>query len=229
MALLTERPPKEAEPWRLDKDQARSTGQLPAYIRVNLVAAGTFWQWRPDLKSQQPYMIGETSRIIASRDETGGSLRFEREGTGVRYWLDIGNTHVKSVPEDPLSKLQKTSPQCAERLELLASLEPNWDGYGANGISEITVERCANLLYQLFRDGNRHSEQLFIAPLADGGIELEWDWESGTELMLVIPPSYEPIEYLSTTVEQSSGEETEDEGLITDQSGLQELLGTLSD
>ena len=149
--------------------------------------------------------------------------------TNVVFRFSITNAHAQTAPEHPYNALNMVNPQCAERLRLLASLEPNWDGYGANTIARPALESCARLLFQLFRSPDYHSHQLFIAPLANGGIELEWDWQSGNELMLVIPPSHDAIEYLATTVDQSSGQETELEGVITDVTSLRQLLNTLSD
>ena len=63
----------------------------------------------------------------------------------------------------------------------------------------------------------------FIAPLPDGGIEIDWEASSQNELMLVIPPEGGNIQYL---LEERSapGEPSESEGLIPRDASLSEVV-----
>ena len=210
MPLLMEPPPQETQDWRLDQDE------------TSLVL-------KRHLMSIPHDMIETDIPHVTFPDERDEFTGFEAYAAKVGFRFSITNTRAQTAPEHPYNDLDMVNPQCSERLRLLAALEPNWDGYGANTIARSALQSCANLLFQLFRNTDPHSHQLFIAPLANGGIELEWDWQSGNELMLVISPSHDPIEYLASTVDQSSGQETESEGIITNVTSLQQLLDTLSD
>ena len=214
MPLLMEPPPQENQDWRLDQNETSTV-------------------LNRHLMSMPHDMVETGTPHVLFQDERGVSTTFDAYTatvvSNVVFRFSITNAHDQTAPEHPYNALNMVNPQCAERLYLLASLEPNWDGYGANTIARPALESCARLLFQLFRNTDRHSHQLFIAPLANGGIELDWDWQSGNELMLVIPPSHDAIEYLATTVDQSSGQETELEGMITNVTSLQQLLVTLSD
>ena len=112
--------------------------------------------------------------------------------------------------------LWASHPELAERLEYLASLEPNWDGYGSMVIAVAAVSRCTRLLIAIDRHIYSEAGDPFLAPMADGGIELEWDCICGKELMVVIPPEGTPIRFLLTSdseadsMEESSGDFTED-------------------
>ena len=54
------------------------------------------------------------------------------------------------------------------RLDEFKSLEENWDSYGAQPISPKAIDRAKDLLRVC-------SPPCFIAPLADGGVQLEWE------------------------------------------------------
>jgi hypothetical protein len=70
-----------------------------------------------------------------------------------------------------------------ERLDELARLEPDWDSYGGEPPSELAITRAADLMREV---AQRHWSSLgeaaipsFVAPIADGGIHLEWAGPSG--------------------------------------------------
>ncbi len=54
------------------------------------------------------------------------------------------------------------------RLDEFKSLEEDWDSYGADPISPKAIVTAKNLLRTCSRPD-------FIAPLADGGVQLEWE------------------------------------------------------
>ena len=148
-------------------------------------------------------------------------------GIDVVPWLTPEGIILGSLLNSVMGSLAAISPACAERMKRLGELEPNWDGYGAEAISEIAVERCAELMARIHQAVGLYSEHLFIAPLANGGLELEWEMPSGNELMLVVPPFSGPIEFLASTIDPSSGEEREHEGDIPSDAYLEDLLGML--
>ena len=107
-------------------------------------------------------------------------------------------------------------PELAERLEYLSSLEPNWDGYGSMAITVVAASKCTRLLIAIDRHIYSEAGEPFLAPMADGGLELEWECMCRRELMVVIPPEGTPVRYLLTSdneadcMEESSGDFTED-------------------
>ena len=229
MARLLERPHVEAKPWANANKWSDITGegQNVADAREPRPPADQDWHSVLPSMSSASNAIGWRPFSGAPREETGRILRFGGLGVTGTYLFNSGRA-IEYAAQPPLERLDYTGPQHAERLRLLSNLEANWDGYGANVITETAVDRCAKLLNNLLSESEQHCEGLFIAPLADGGIELEWEWDSGNELMLVIPPTAQPLEYLATTVDQSIGEEREHEGTIGRESSLGKLLRRLS-
>lgn len=64
------------------------------------------------------------------------------------------------------------------RLAELGRLGPGWDSYGAEPISRLAVQRARQFLLALRRSLAHEVGEVFlpvnIAPIADGGIQLEW-------------------------------------------------------
>lgn len=90
-----------------------------------------------------------------------------------------------------------------ERLAHLLRLEEGWDGYGGRPTERGAVKMALLAVITLL---TLVPDVPFIAPLVDGGLQLEW--ESG--LILIIPPSGTHIEYL---IDDGPGNEVQGEGL----------------
>ena len=72
--------------------------------------------------------------------------------------------------------------EAAGRLEEISRLEPNWDSYGADPITKTAIERALELLNHLRQlmagvVGEAYLP-LNIAPIADGGVQLEWQHQN---------------------------------------------------
>jgi hypothetical protein len=78
-----------------------------------------------------------------------------------------------------------------ERLAEIAQLAPDWDSYGAVPPSALAIARSAALLVKLHSSIveylGKYIPPNHIAPLADGGIQLEWGGLS-SELEVQIAP-----------------------------------------
>jgi len=105
---------------------------------------------------------------------------------------------VSVSPEAPQKTRlkQKTSPQVSlapifERLKELAQLKVDWDSYGAEPVSSVALVAAFELLdavkERLCRKVREPLPQ-FIAPLADGGLQLEWSGQQG-DIEVEIDPS----------------------------------------
>lgn len=105
----------------------------------------------------------------------------------------------------------------SRRLIEISSLSPGWDGYSAPQVSIDIIDRATQLLLVIMIIGRGRFPLPFVAPLPDGGLELEWETETGKELILVLSPERPGIEFLFN---QGSFEETG----VTDGQGIEVLV-----
>lgn len=72
------------------------------------------------------------------------------------------------------------------RLAELASLERNWNSYGAKPITGFAMDEARRLLSHL-PEADQNS--CWIVPANDGGLRLEWTWPAGGSFTYCIPPA----------------------------------------
>jgi hypothetical protein len=132
--------------------------------------------------------------------------------------LTLSNIAQSTIAHDP---------RVAERLAKLSKLEPDWDGYGGSPPTEEAISRTKILLREIHGLTQGILEVPFIAPLPDGGLDLEWELDSGAEMMLVVPPTGRDIEYLLDEP-TDSGDVIESEGLLLEDITLSELISRLT-
>jgi hypothetical protein len=105
--------------------------------------------------------------------------------------------HVVISPDLP-STLQDASGAALQRLDELALLSPDWDTYGASALSTSAVEASRRLVLDTiqtcWRVAGVNGAPSFIAPIADGGVQLEWDGPTGHLEVEVTPQS--SLDYL---------------------------------
>lgn len=158
------------------------------------------------------------------------------------YWLNaqallaIGGIEDDSatgvVDEVPVPRQERTpvfdrlaeiDPHAMATLIRLTKLESNWDGYGGLPPSATVAEKAASILLTTRKLSAAKLRGPFIAPLPDGGLELEWQRESGAELTLVIGPSYEGgVRYVLDEVRGNGVFESE--GAVPRDATLSELV-----
>lgn len=76
-----------------------------------------------------------------------------------------------------------------EQLDLMLTLQPNWDGYNADPIVPEVVEvakEFVGVLHALLGRGGDETG-MFVAPGRDGGVMVEWD-DDGAEYEMDINP-----------------------------------------
>lgn len=122
--------------------------------------------------------------------------------------------------------LRNSHPEVIKRIEYLASLGPDWDGYRARVVSPVAVQKCLRLLNTIDRELFSGAGEPFVAPMADGGLELEWELACQTEITLAIPPDGTIVRYVLTTFDQAGNAEDQD-GLLSEGSGINELLSSV--
>jgi hypothetical protein len=92
----------------------------------------------------------------------------------VVQWDDISLDETKTRPNDIETPIQTAF----TRLDELAELGPNWDSYGADPVTQRAISAARQLLVDIVdRLGTTALETALpynIAPLNDGGIQLEW-------------------------------------------------------
>lgn len=118
------------------------------------------------------------------------------------------------------------SPKLMHRLDSFANLSENWDSYGGQPSSDQARAHTTELLLEIDDLTEGRLEDPFIAPMSDGGIELEWNLSSGAELMLDVSPSSTDVAYLLDEL-APSGEIVESEGVIPKDATLGELINRL--
>jgi len=109
----------------------------------------------------------------------------------------------------------------ADRLVKLRKLAAGWDGHGAQPISRTIVDYTCALLPRLVRPG---VPPPFIAPIATGGLQLEWH-RNGWDLEVEIEGPGRIYVYAR---ELATGQEWETD-LADDLSALQPKLNAISD
>lgn len=73
-----------------------------------------------------------------------------------------------------------------QRLRHLASLQTNWDSYGASPVGRVALGKTRKLLLYLYSLNLPSLPAAFIAPDPEGGIGIEWDFGLGREVLLTI-------------------------------------------
>ena len=130
-------------------------------------------------------------------------------------------------PADALAALRRVNPAAAARLDDLAALEHGWFEEESPPITfEARSLAAAALLLHHSQCGD-HCKPPHIDPMADGGIELEWQGASGKQLLLTIPPEGVGIQFLKPII-HTSGVTFEAEGAIPSDAKLSELLTWLT-
>jgi len=133
---------------------------------------------------------------------------------------DIQRAKIKTNYTSGYFWISDSHPTWKHRFEQLMQLPTNWDSYGAPRISNKALNKGKSILTVMTYIG--FSQQFFIAPTSDGGIEIEWELP-GKELILEIPPTGKLVSYLLVEIAET-GEEVETEGTISNKEGLAQLL-----
>ena len=141
----------------------------------------------------------------------------------------LGTILNEPEPDEALSaktSLQLFAPKALQRIEHLMRLDFNWDGYGGLPITNKAIHIATQLLFQAHRLTKGELKLPFIAPLPEGGLELEWIQDSGKELTLVISPDGREIEFL-LDIPSTEGKIDESEGVLHKDAQLSTLIACL--
>ena len=197
-----------------------------------------FWHPGPFPQEKDPcrFVSGISGQIGTSQE-----LMLENLGAQTKKYLQafLWNTlrqpdfsdngfRLNSMPAvAPLLALELVRPEWHQRIKHIMGLKPGWDGYGAVQVTPQAIQQCVHILLQAAKlESTRGRQKLFIAPLPNGGLELEWDFNIPNDFMVEIPPVGEPINYLLTLVDPA-GNEKEEEGVLTGEN-LVALFGATS-
>ncbi|MGI8855054.1 MAG: hypothetical protein ACR2JW_04835 [Thermomicrobiales bacterium] len=80
------------------------------------------------------------------------------------------------------------------QLRGFARLEPDWNSYGAKPVSRDAISVATDLLTHIARIAQARPD--FVAPLANGGVQLEWSG-AAAEIAVRVSPD-QTLAYLST-------------------------------
>ena len=204
------------------------TGDVPLPI-----TSGEQPSWLPGLSSTRwpetgarVYWSGWRGAGEAFPERTEPTIDLLQEWLSRRHSSVVGETKDASA-NHVLATLQATNPEAVEKIRKLGDLELDWDGYGGIPPTGEAVKATAWLLLETYKLTQGQLKNPFIAPLPEGGLELEWELDSSVELMLVIPPTGTDIEYLLEEP-QGSGDVNESEGIVPKDATLSELINRLT-
>ena len=118
--------------------------------------------------------------------------------------------------------LKAANPGLGARLEDLLALPTDWDGEGAVGPTIAAGEKAVELLL--------HAEDAaaaasFIAPLPDGGLQIEWGPVANQKLVVAVDPAGNQVDFVYID-ERGALEGTE--GRLQSESDLDQFLPSLS-
>ena len=111
-----------------------------------------------------------------------------------------------------LSNLKLSNPAAAQRIQELAELKWDWDGEEGRPVTQEAINVTAGLILQAM-SLQASLPTPFIAPLSDGGLQIEWRANVKGKLILVITPEGDDTEYV-LDVPYSSGETEEYDGFV---------------
>lgn len=132
---------------------------------------------------------------------------------------------LKVEPSSDRAALKSSHAELLKRIDYLADLEADWDGYGARRVSRMAIKGCLHLLSTIDRRFYSQAGEPFVAPMADGGLQLEWDRVFEKELILVIPPDGTSIRFLLTSFDET-GNAKDHEGVLSEESRIYEWLSS---
>ena len=220
--------PHELHASPIGSPPSSQTGDVPLPI-----TSGEQPSWPPVLSSTmwpetgaRAYWSGWRGAGEAFAERTEPTIGLLLERLSHRHFSVVGETKDAST-NHVLATLQATNPEAVEKIRKLRDLEPDWDGYGGIPPTEEAVKATAGLLLETYKLTQGQLENPFIAPLPEGGLELEWELDSSVELMLVIPPTGTDIEYLLEEL-KGSGDVNESEGIVPKDATLSELINRLT-
>lgn len=81
-----------------------------------------------------------------------------------------------------------------QQLQGFARLEPDWNSYDAEPVTQAAITVATDLLKQVARIARVRPD--FVAPLANGGVQLEWA-DGAAEMAVRISP-HQTLAYLHT-------------------------------
>ncbi len=137
----------------------------------------------------------------------GGNLSAPLELESIEQAIRVASVRSQSEGLDP---------SLSRRLIEISSLLPGWDGYNSPSIAMDAIETGIQLLLAMFIFGQGHLPIPFVAPLPDGGLELEWEIEPEKELMIIISSSGREVEYLfNQGLAEESGNISDDQSIKT--------------
>ena len=174
----------EASDWReriwpyvnatgIDAAAAPAEGR-PSYVAITLVSDKSLYDIAQDVR-HSPW-VGREDTIVSD----------SRFLVGERYlvWL----TRAPGLPPTlgPLSL----------RLKELMSLDEDWDGFGGLPTTRTAAAMTKKILYELVRAMRSANVEPSLAPLADGGIDMEWVSAGGDELLVEVPAAGRPLNFV---------------------------------
>ena len=152
------------------------------------------------------------TRSLSWRLSVADVLSRHSFGTTIPWWGHEQNRVAAPMLASSLTLLRRSVPPAAARLAHLARLKDGWHGDGSIRLSQTALDVCAELLCSLAGWSHHLARIAFISPLSSGGVELEWDSLYSKDVLVSIPASGSPIEYL---ISHPTSGDTIKEGVVS--------------
>ena len=98
--------------------------------------------------------------------------------TTTQAWYQEGQTALQDLPSQKLSVSTAAIQTALSDLQELVGMLPNWDSYGGDSPTQEAIAAASDLLHTVHRTLGRyvggHTAPAYVAPRADGGVQLEW-------------------------------------------------------
>ena len=135
-----------------------------------------------------------THAYIIPHDVLTGLSATPVHATGENNWI-VATWELSKVPSK-VPSLQKYLNQVWAKIKGIMELPSNWDSYGAVQIPYRTIARALEVLIEAHEAQDQIGHELpipFIAPCADGSIQLEWENNNRELEVRLAPPPEEKI------------------------------------
>jgi len=147
----------------------------------------------------KPYgsVSGKGEYIFSAAHLVGAEMQIGIDASAVSVLSIGGQVFSIGYPIRIISDEIQLPESLERRLGQLSQLSENWDSYHAREISDKAIKKAKSLLISIcVRLGEGRLGEVFIAPCSDGGLQLEWKFESEQELIVKISHSGKTAKFL---------------------------------
>ncbi len=173
--------------------------------------------------------IPSWTTLYRNADKLAGSFPCRGLHEGIENFYALIEEPISNRSDDILEfelaeNLRLISKDTVNRIKEFASLEENWDSYGAKVIKPSTIAKAIDCFSAIVHRLPKNSPLPFVAPACNGNIYFEWEMISKALVHSIPEEENAPWEYLLT--QKTSGKIRRDPGEATN---MQEIIEVVLD